>query len=48
VESEVAAIKPSKSRPFGVVTMRSITLNQDGKAVQEMSSRLVVPKKTLP
>jgi acyl dehydratase len=46
VESEVLDIKTSPSRPNGIVTMRSITKNQHDKAVQTMTARLVVAKRT--
>jgi len=45
VETEVLEVRPSRSRPDrGIVTIRSITRNQDGKSVQILISRLVVPK----
>ncbi len=46
VESEVLAVTPSRSRPDrGMVTLRSETRNQDGEAVQILTSRLVVPRR---
>jgi acyl dehydratase len=43
VEGEIVDIHPSKSRPDrGIVTVRSETLNQDGKCVQVTTARLVV------
>jgi len=46
VESEVLEIKPSRSRPDrGLVTVRSVTLNQEGQPVQILVSRLVVPRR---
>ena len=44
VETEVTEIKPSKSRPErGTITLKSTTKNQEGKSVQVMTSRVVVP-----
>lgn len=46
VNTEVLDIKPSRSRSDrGMVTVRSITLNQDNRAVQILTSRLVVPRR---
>jgi acyl dehydratase len=46
VETEVIEIRPSRSRPDrGMVTVRSTTFNQDGKTVQTLTSRLVVPRR---
>lgn len=46
VETEVMAIRPSRSRPDrGMVTVRSETLNQRGEVVQVMTARLVVPRR---
>jgi acyl dehydratase len=43
VESEVVAVETSRSRPDrGIVTLRSETLNQDGKAVQKMLAKVLV------
>ena len=43
VESEVLAVTPSRSKPErGMITVRSITKNQSGEAVQEMTSRMLV------
>lgn len=45
VETEVLEIKPSRSRPDrGIVTVRSITLNQQGEVVQILTSKLLVPR----
>lgn len=45
VETEVLEIKPSKSHPDrGVITVRSITRNQNGEDVQILTSKIVVPK----
>jgi acyl dehydratase len=42
VETEVLAIKPSRSKPNqAIVTMRSTTINQNGKPVQILTARLV-------
>jgi len=46
VETEVLEIRPSRSRPDrGMVTVRTVTLNQEGQAVQILVSRLVVPRR---
>lgn len=43
VESEVLAVRPSRSRPQrGIVTMRSATRNQHGEVVQLITANLVV------
>jgi len=47
VFSEVIEVKPSKSRPDrGMVTLRSETRNQRGEAVQVLTARLVVPRRS--
>lgn len=46
-ESVVEEIVPSRSRPDrGVVTVRTITRNQRGEVVQDMRSKLMVPRRT--
>ncbi len=46
VETEIVEIKESRSRPDrGIVTIRSVTRNQDRETLQIMISRLVVPKR---
>lgn len=43
VESEVLAVTPSRSRPErGMITVRSQTKNQNGDVVQDMTSRMLV------
>jgi acyl dehydratase len=43
VESEVLEVKPSRSRPErGMITVRSETKNQNGEAVQILTSRMLV------
>jgi acyl dehydratase len=43
VESEILDIKPSRSKPDrGIVTVRSITRNQDGHDLQVLTSKLLV------
>ncbi len=43
VESEVLAVRPSRSRPGrGIVIMRSATRNQGGEVVQLMTANLMV------
>ena len=44
VESEVLAVRPSKSRPDqGLIKVRTTTLNQNGEAVQVQVGNLIVP-----
>ena len=46
VESEVLAVTPSRSRPErGMITVRSVTKNQNGEVVQDMTSRMMVWRK---
>ena len=45
VVSEVVDITPSRSKPRGIVTLRSETLNQHGDVRQLMISKLVVPRR---
>ena len=43
VESEITEISPSRTKPDrGVVTVRSVTLNQNGEQVQVMTAKLLV------
>ena len=43
VESEITEISPSRTKPDrGVVTVRSVTFNQDGAEVQRLISKLLV------
>jgi acyl dehydratase len=47
VESEVIEIIPSRSKPNqGIVRMRSETKNQNGKVVQVLTAKLVVPRRS--
>ena len=49
VESEIVEIVPSRSRPDrGIVTVRSETLNQRGEAVQVLTAKLVVFRRSPP
>jgi acyl dehydratase len=46
IESEVTEIQPSRSRPDrGIVTMRTVTKNQDGEIVQVLQAKIVVPRR---
>lgn len=45
VVSEVLEITPSRSKPRGIVSLRSETLNQHGEVRQLMTSKLVVPRR---
>ena len=43
VESEIAEISPSRTKPDrGVVTVRSVTFNQEGAEVQRLVAKLLV------
>lgn len=46
VESEILSIAPSRSKPRGVVTLRSETRNQRGDVVQATTVRLLVPRRS--
>jgi acyl dehydratase len=47
VEAEVLALRLSKSNPArGVMTVRAITLNQDGDAVQVSTFNIIVPSRS--
>lgn len=46
VESEILNVKVSQSRPDrGVVTVRNVTFNQRGEAVQVMTASMLVPRR---
>ena len=46
VESEILEVRPSRSRPDrGIVTMRSMTLNQDDEVAQTLTVNMVVPRR---
>ena len=46
VESEVLAVTPSRSRPErGMITVRSITKNQKGEVLQDMTTKMLVWKR---
>ncbi len=46
VESEILEITPWRSKPNrGVVTVRTVTLNQNGEQVQVLTSRILVSKR---
>ena len=46
VESEILEIKPSRSKPNqGVVTVRSITFNQNGEQVQVLTTKILAFKR---
>lgn len=49
VESEVLDINPSQSKPDrGVVTVRSVTLNQRDEVRQILIAKLIVPRRPAP
>jgi len=46
VESEVMEITPSRSRPDrGIAKVRSLTRNQRNEIVQELTAKLIVPRR---
>ena len=46
VESEILEITPWRSKPnWGVVTVRTVTLNQNGEQVQVLTSKILVSKR---
>src|SRR5258708_1926015 len=46
LESEILAITPSRSRPDrGMATVRSLTRNQRKEVVQELTAKLIVPRR---
>ncbi len=46
VESEIVGIQPSRSKPNqAVITVRCITLNQNGKEVQTLTTKMIVYKR---
>jgi acyl dehydratase len=48
VESEVVEITPSRSKPDrGIATIVSRTLNQRGEVVQNLTAKLVVPRRAV-
>lgn len=47
VESEVVSVTPSRSRPDrGTAVMRCITKNQKNESVQELTAKLIVPRRS--
>ena len=49
VESEILAILPSRSKPNqAIVTVRSVTLNQNAEEVQMLTSKLLMYKRSQP
>ncbi|HEY4076897.1 MAG TPA: MaoC family dehydratase [Rhizomicrobium sp.] len=48
VESEIMAVTPSRSRPErGMITVHSLTKNQKGEVVQDMTTRMLVWKQPI-
>jgi acyl dehydratase len=47
VESEVVSVTPSRSRPErGTAVMRCITKNQKNETVQDLTAKLIVPRRS--
>jgi acyl dehydratase len=48
VESEIVEITPSRSKPHqGIVTVRGTMFNQNREAVYALTTRLLVPRRTI-
>jgi acyl dehydratase len=47
LESEVVEITPSRSKPRGIVTVKSTMVNQNGEAVYLLTARLLVPMRPI-
>ncbi|MBV9287098.1 MAG: MaoC family dehydratase [Hyphomicrobiales bacterium] len=46
IESEVLEVRPSQSRPSqGTIKVRTTTFNQNGEAVQILTSNVIVPRR---
>ncbi|AWJ89346.1 dehydratase [Azospirillum baldaniorum] len=46
IESEILEVRVSAKRPDrGIARVRTITLNQDGETVQQMTANLLVPRR---
>ncbi|RQS75620.1 dehydratase [Burkholderia sp. Bp8963] len=46
VESEVAELTPSRSRPnYGTLALRCKTINQHGEVVQDLTARMIVERR---
>jgi acyl dehydratase len=45
MESEIVEITPSRSKPQGIVTIRSTMQNQHGEAVYVLTAKLLVPRR---
>jgi acyl dehydratase len=46
LESEILEVRPSKSRPqLGLIKVKTMTLNQNGEAVQVLIANLLVPRR---
>lgn len=47
VESEVMSVSPSRSKPDrGMITLRSVTRNQKDEALQVMTVKVIVPRRS--
>lgn len=44
-QSEVLELVPSRSSPRGMVTLRTLTLNQDGETVQKLVAKLLIARR---
>ena len=45
IATEVMEVTPSRSKPRGVVTIRTETRNQGGEIVQIMTAKVIVPRR---
>jgi acyl dehydratase len=47
VETEILDLRPSRSKPgYGIIQLRNVTTNQQGKIVQTMLANAMVPQRT--
>jgi acyl dehydratase len=48
-ESEVLEMQPSRSgAPRGIIVVRTTTFNQDGTVIQQMTAKMLVPRRPIP
>jgi acyl dehydratase len=48
VETEILDLRPSRSKPdYGIIQLRNVTTNQQGKIVQTMLANALVPQRAV-
>jgi len=47
IESEILEIKPSRSKPQGIVTVRTTMLNQDGESVYILTAKVLAFRRSV-